>query len=53
MYNDANLPEDEAWTAMSADLRRTKESRNALAKENSYVSGNIVVYKTKEVWTGN
>ncbi len=37
MYNDANLPEDEAWTAMSRDLQRTKETRNALSKENSYV----------------
>jgi protein ECT2 len=37
MYNDANLPEDEAWAAMSKDLRQTKESRNVLAKENSYV----------------
>ena len=37
MYNDANLPEDEAWAAISKDLRQTKESRNALTKENSYV----------------
>ena len=35
MYNDAHLPEDEAWTALSDDLRRTKEARNALSKENS------------------
>ena len=35
MYNDAHLPDDEAWTALSADLRHTKESRNALGKENS------------------
>lgn len=35
MYNDANLPEDEAWTSMTEDLRTTKESRNALSKENS------------------
>jgi hypothetical protein len=38
MYNDVNLPEEEAWSAMSADLRKTKESRNALTKENGYVS---------------
>jgi hypothetical protein len=35
MYNDANLPEDEAWAAICKDLRQTKESRNALTKENS------------------
>jgi hypothetical protein len=35
MYNDANLPDDEAWRALSCDLRKTKESRNALTKENS------------------
>jgi hypothetical protein len=35
MYNDANLPEDEAWTSMAQDLRKTKEARNALTKENS------------------
>jgi hypothetical protein len=33
MYNDANLPEDEAWAAICKDLRETKESRNALTKE--------------------
>jgi len=35
MYNDANLPEDEAWISMTKDLRQTKEGRNALTKENS------------------
>ncbi|KAF8639693.1 hypothetical protein AX17_000955 [Amanita inopinata Kibby_2008] len=35
MYNDANLPDDEAWVAMSTDLRQTKEARNALSRENS------------------
>lgn len=35
MYNDINLPDDEAWVAMSEDLRTTKEARNALSKENS------------------
>ncbi|KAF7301817.1 DH domain-containing protein [Mycena indigotica] len=35
MYNDANLPDDEAWASMSDDLRKTKEGRNALSKENS------------------
>ncbi|KAF7355459.1 DH domain-containing protein [Mycena sanguinolenta] len=35
MYNDANLPDDEAWVSMSTDLQKTKEARNALTKENS------------------
>jgi protein ECT2 len=37
MYSDANLPEEEAWIAMSKDLRQTKEARNNLTKANSYV----------------
>jgi len=37
MYNDANLPDDEAWVAMAQDLRETKDARNNLSKENSYV----------------
>ena len=37
MYNDANLPDDEAWVAMAKDLRQTKEARNDLTKENSFV----------------
>ncbi|KAG6854872.1 hypothetical protein C0991_012062 [Blastosporella zonata] len=35
MYNDLNLPDDEAWVAMSKDLKQTKEARNDLTKENS------------------
>lgn len=35
MYDDANLPHDEAWESMTKDLRQTKESRNAMGKENS------------------
>jgi protein ECT2 len=35
MYNDAQLPEDEAWTALTTDLRETKEARNELSKDNS------------------
>lgn len=35
MYNDANLPEDEAWQALSQDLRQTKETKNNLSRENS------------------
>jgi hypothetical protein len=37
MFNDVNLPQDEAWKAMTADLRRTKEERNNLSNENSLV----------------
>ena len=37
MYNDANLPDDEAWQAMSQDLRQTKEAKNNLSRENSCV----------------
>jgi hypothetical protein len=37
MFNDAHLPETDAWAAMTRDLRQSKESRNALSKENSYV----------------
>lgn len=35
MYNDVNLPDDEAWVALTTDLRTTKEARNTLSKENS------------------
>ncbi|TFK22329.1 hypothetical protein FA15DRAFT_522036 [Coprinopsis marcescibilis] len=35
MYNDINLPDDDAWVALTADLQRTKESKNELGKENS------------------
>jgi hypothetical protein len=37
MFNDANLPETEAFTAMRRDLQLTKASRNELALENMYV----------------
>ena len=37
MFRDANLPETEAWTVMVADLRKTKDDRNALTKENKCV----------------
>ncbi|KAF8622083.1 hypothetical protein AX15_007227 [Amanita polypyramis BW_CC] len=41
MYNDVNLPDDEAWVAITADLRQTKEARNALSKENSQLKRHI------------
>jgi hypothetical protein len=37
MFNDAHLPDTDAWATMTRDLRQSKESRNALSKENSYV----------------
>jgi protein ECT2 len=37
MFNDAHLPDTDAWAAMTRDLRQSKEGRNALSKENSYV----------------
>ncbi|KAG1752636.1 uncharacterized protein EDB91DRAFT_1103601 [Suillus paluster] len=51
MYNDAHLPDDEAWTNMTADLRETKESRNALRKENSQLKRRLAeVESEKEEW---
>jgi hypothetical protein len=35
MFSDAQLPEEEAWQAMVNDLRKTKEARNQLKKENA------------------
>ncbi|KAH8830435.1 hypothetical protein DL96DRAFT_1592891 [Flagelloscypha sp. PMI_526] len=35
MYNDVNLPDDDAWERMTSDLRKTKEARNAATKQNS------------------
>ncbi|PPQ64623.1 hypothetical protein CVT24_008360 [Panaeolus cyanescens] len=37
MFNDAHLPPEESWEAMSSDLRNTKETRNRLTQENSCV----------------
>jgi len=51
MYNDANLPQDEAWTSMTQDLRKTKEARNALTRENSQLKRRIVeVESQQEEW---
>ena len=35
MYEDVQLPEDQAWSAMMNDLQTAKKKRNQLAKENS------------------
>ncbi|KAG1840091.1 hypothetical protein DFJ58DRAFT_811218 [Suillus subalutaceus] len=51
MYNDAHLPDDEAWTNMTADLRESKESQNALRKENSQLKRKLAeVESEKEEW---
>ncbi|KAF7288279.1 DH domain-containing protein [Mycena chlorophos] len=51
MYNDANLPDDEAWASMSTDLRNTKEARNALSKENSQLKRRLAeVESQQEEW---
>jgi protein ECT2 len=41
MFNDANLPETEAWSQLTDDLRRTKDDRNKYAKENSRLKRRI------------
>ena len=35
LFKGAQLPETDAWAAMTADVRRTKAARNELAIENS------------------
>lgn len=34
MFNDAVLPEDEAWAAMTRDLTETKKARTEMEREN-------------------
>ena len=34
MFRDANLPETEAWAAMTQDLMESKAARNNLKREN-------------------
>lgn len=48
MFNDVNLPEDDAWIAMSNDLRKTKEARNALSKENSHLKRQLAEAELKQ-----
>ncbi|KAL0949366.1 hypothetical protein HGRIS_009435 [Hohenbuehelia grisea] len=51
MYNDANLPGDEAWAAMTDNLRQTKEARNSLAKENSQLKRKLAELESEhEEW---
>ncbi|KAH9855021.1 hypothetical protein C2E23DRAFT_725243 [Lenzites betulinus] len=41
MYNDAALPEDEAWAAMTRDLKATKKSEKAAQYENHQLKRRI------------
>jgi len=51
MFNDAHLPDTEAWTAMTRDLRQSKEGRNALSKENSQLKRRLAELESeKEEW---
>ncbi|KAF8484833.1 hypothetical protein DFH94DRAFT_716365 [Russula ochroleuca] len=51
MFNDAHLPDTDAWAAMTRDLRQCKESRNALSKENSQLKRRLAeVESEKEEW---
>ncbi|KAH8118741.1 RhoGEF domain-containing protein [Phellopilus nigrolimitatus] len=38
MFKDVLLPADEAWTAMTTDLRKAKEERSSLTRDNAYVT---------------
>lgn len=48
MYNDANLPEEEAWVAMTSDLRETKKQRAKFENENMWalIAFNMMHRKT-------
>ncbi|KAH7098762.1 hypothetical protein BKA62DRAFT_711749 [Auriculariales sp. MPI-PUGE-AT-0066] len=37
MYNDVNLPDDEAWVALTNDLRESKDARNQKEEENEHL----------------
>ena len=37
MFNDAHLPEESAWQALTKDLKQAKEARNQLSRENRCV----------------
>lgn len=43
MYEDIQLPEDQAWAAMTDDLRKAKETRNLFAKENQQLKRKLQV----------
>jgi len=51
MFNDAHLPDTDAWVAMTRDLHQSKESRNALSRENSQLKRRLAEMESeKEEW---
>ncbi|KAI0307231.1 hypothetical protein B0F90DRAFT_1807884 [Multifurca ochricompacta] len=49
--NDVSLPGTDAWTTTTRDLRQSKESRNALSKENSQLKRRLEELESeKEEW---
>ncbi|KAF8524603.1 hypothetical protein BU17DRAFT_84640 [Hysterangium stoloniferum] len=51
MFNDANMPESDAWSAMTKDLRETKAARNDLKRENATLKRKLAeVELQKEQW---
>ncbi|KAI0268336.1 hypothetical protein BC834DRAFT_687638 [Gloeopeniophorella convolvens] len=48
MYNDAHLPETEAWTALTRDLHQSKESRNAFRKENTQLKRRLAEVESEK-----
>ncbi|KAH9482553.1 Rho guanine nucleotide exchange factor gef2 [Psilocybe cubensis] len=51
MYNDANLPENEALHALARDLQQTKEVKNNLSRENSALKRKLAETELeKEEW---
>ncbi|KAA1466780.1 hypothetical protein DENSPDRAFT_767026 [Dentipellis sp. KUC8613] len=51
MYTEAQLPDEEAWTAMTRDLRQAKADRNAYRQENSHLKRRLAQTEMeKEEW---
>ncbi|EKM80039.1 hypothetical protein AGABI1DRAFT_57412 [Agaricus bisporus var. burnettii JB137-S8] len=48
MYNDASLPDDEAFHALARDLRETKETRNNLSRENSQLKRKVAELESQQ-----
>jgi protein ECT2 len=45
MYEDIQLPEDQAWSAITNDLRKAKETRNLFAKENQQIKHKMQAFE--------
>ncbi|CCA70681.1 hypothetical protein PIIN_04615 [Serendipita indica DSM 11827] len=43
MYQDMQLPEDQAWAAMINDLKSAKQTRNKLSKENFHLKQRLEI----------